>query len=251
MEKNVAYPAAMVQSVQVRLGWAQAEFLTGDGDEVTALVAGDEDSVQSLVLRHENGKLLIEQPQYGLSLNLYAGHWMQVCVRVPSAWRGDIALFSVSGPLSIKHALGKAVTLDTVSGTVHADGLMCASLGLHAVTGAVQAVRVTGDALRMRNVSGDISVLEARFDNAHVTTVSGDITLHFTKPFAALEVRSATGDAHISLPGEKLETLFRSVAGRLRTEDFADGTDAPTLEASTVTGNVTVRKVAEDAHAAQ
>lgn len=239
MERNVNYLATMVEAVQVRVGWAQVELLTADTQEVQTAVAGDDRSAKELIIRHENGKLVIEQPQYGLLPHLDS-KWLQICVRVPQEWKGNIALTTVSGAISVKSVRGAEVSLDTVSGTVHVDRVQCDALAMNAVSGAVQATRVSGGALRVRNVSASIGLYEAAFDAVKAVAVSGQVSMAFARPFATMEMQAATGDMQLSLPGGRLETVFRSVGGKLSAEGFTGGEGAPTLQATTVTGNLSV-----------
>ena len=249
MERSISYPANLVHSVHVRLGWAQVELLRTDAQDVQTIVAGDEHSVKELHIRHEDGKLVIEQPQYGLSLNLNS-KWMQVCVRVPAAWHGDIALTTVSGALSLKDVRGGEVSLDTVSGTVLADQLDCAALTLTAVSGAVQATRVTGNTLRVRNVSAAIGLHEVRFETGRVTTVTGHVALNFSAPFRTLDLQSVSADIDVQLPGGKAEASLRSVSGRLTLNGLSGGEHPPTVQAATVTGNVTIAGISDEADTA-
>lgn len=244
MERNVNYLATMVEAVQVRVGWAQVELLVADTQEVQTAVAGDERSAKELIIRHENGKLVIEQPQYGLLPHLDS-KWLQICVRVPQGWKGNVALTTVSGAISAKGVRGAEVSLDTVSGTVHVDRVQCETLAMNAVSGAVQATRVLGRALRVRNVSASIGLFEATFDAVKVVAVSGHVNMAFVRPFVTLELQAATGDMQLSLPGDRLETVFRSVGGKLSAEGFTGGDGAPTLQATTVTGNVHVTRAEE------
>jgi hypothetical protein len=237
MERNIGYPAGMVEAVQVRVGWAQVELLSADTQEVQIASAGDERAVREMIIRHENGKLSIEQPQYGLLPHLES-KWLEICVRVPLRWHGNIALTTVSGAISIKSVQGEEISVDTVSGTVHVDRVRCDSLSMNAVSGAMQAMQVAGASLRVRNVSSSIELLGAAFDSAKIIAVSGQVSLDFQRPFATLDLQAATGDTRVRLPGGRAEVNFRSVAGKLSAEGFVGGEGAPAVQATTVTGNL-------------
>ncbi len=247
MERNVAYPAGLVTGVQVRSGWAQVELFSGECADVQAIISGDEHSVKNLIVRHENGKLIIEQPTYGLSLDFSTGKWMQIVVCVPHVWRGDVALSTVSSPISVKNIEGGEVSVDTVAGTQYVDRVRAESLSLSAVTGALQATRVTTKALKVRNVSGTIGIYDAQADTVKVTTAAGDATLTFEQPFVSMDVQTATGAVRVTLPGNTVETSFRSVTGKLNLKGFSTGGEnAPLVSATSVTGDVTLRSKNEE-----
>jgi hypothetical protein len=245
MERNIGYPAAMVDAVQVRVGWAQVELTPADIAEVRAVIAGDERSVREMIVRHENGRMTIEQPQYGLLPHLDS-KWLQVGVQVPRDWCGNIGLTAISGSVTVRNVRGREVSVDTVSGTVHADRVRCERLTMQAVSGAVQATRVSGETLRLRNVSSSIGLFEAGFDTVRIVTVTGQVNLDFEGPFRALDLQAATGDTQITLPGDRAEVTFHSVAGRLSAEGFTGGEGAPVVLATTVAGNLRVMQAEQE-----
>lgn len=236
MERNIGYPAGMVDAVQVRVGSAQVELLCTDSQEVQAVIAGDARSAGELIIRHENGKLCIEQPQYGV-LN-FSSKWLQIGLRLPQQWSGNIGVTTISGAISVKGIQGGEVNIDTVSGTVHADSVRCQSLTMNAVSGTLLATRVSGRLFRIRSVSSAITLFEADFETIKTITASGQVSLDFACPFRTLEIQAATGDIRIQVPGGRAEVAFRSVAGKLTTEDIREEEGAPKVQVTTITGNV-------------
>ena len=97
MERNLSFDTEGVKSVAVHLGWAQLEMFADEVDRIQVMAAGDDGSVEDLRIAVKDGVLLVEQPQYGLSLNIMESRWLQVCVRVPSQWKGNVALSTLSG----------------------------------------------------------------------------------------------------------------------------------------------------------
>lgn len=88
MERNLSFDTEELTSIAVRLGWAQLEMFADEVDKVQVMAAGDDSSVEDLRIAVKDGILTVEQPQYGLSLNIMESRWLQVCVRVPSQWPG-------------------------------------------------------------------------------------------------------------------------------------------------------------------
>ena len=120
MERNLSFDTEGLEKIAVHLGWAQLEMFADEVDKVQVMAAGDDSSVEDLRIAVKDGCLTVEQPQYGISLNIMECRWLQVCVRVPSQWKGDIALSTLSGLLSARKLCAKSLSLETVSGDLHA-----------------------------------------------------------------------------------------------------------------------------------
>lgn len=240
MERNIAYPTPLVGEVQVRVGWAQVELFSADIQEAQVAIAGDERSVREMVVRHENDRLSVEQPQYGL-LPHFDSKWLQIQVRVPKDWCGNVLLVTVSGAISLRKLHGKEIHLDTASGTMRADRVQCDAFEMNAVSGAMQATWLVCDKLHVRNVSSAIGLAELDANSVKVASISGHVTLDFVRPFSLLDVQVATGDTQIHLPGGRAEVAFKSVSGRLSAEGFAGGPDAPCVRATTIAGSLNIR----------
>ena len=86
MERNESFSAEGLHELAVRLAWAQLEIYTDDIGKIQVIASGDEHTVKELRMAVLDGVLEIEQPQYGLSLDITHGHWMQISIRVPKAW---------------------------------------------------------------------------------------------------------------------------------------------------------------------
>ena len=84
MERNLSFDTEGLEKIAVHLGWAQLEMFADEVDKVQVMAAGDDSSVEDLRIAVKDGCLTVEQPQYGISLNIMECRWLQVCVRVPS-----------------------------------------------------------------------------------------------------------------------------------------------------------------------
>ena len=108
MERNLSFDTEGLEKIAVHLGWAQLEMFADEVDKVQVMAAGDDSSVEDLRIAVKDGCLTVEQPQYGISLNIMECRWLQVCVRVPSQWKGDIALSTLSGCSAHENSVQKA-----------------------------------------------------------------------------------------------------------------------------------------------
>lgn len=117
MERNLSFDTEGLEKIAVHLGWAQLEMFADEVDKVQVMAAGDDSSVEDLRIAVKDGCLTVEQPQYGLSLNIMECRWLQVCVRVPSQWKGDIALSTLSGLLSARKLCAKSLSLKPSAAT--------------------------------------------------------------------------------------------------------------------------------------
>ena len=142
MERNLSFDTEGLEKIAVHLGWAQLEMFADEVDKVQVMAAGDDSSVEDLRIAVKDGCLTVEQPQYGLSLNIMECRWLQVCVRVPSQWKGDIALSTLSGLLSARKLCAKSLSLETVSGDLHAVRICAADASLIRASICDQSARV-------------------------------------------------------------------------------------------------------------
>lgn len=235
MERNEHFEASGLSDVVVHLAWAQLEIFADDVDKIQVLVAGDDQSVHDLRVLAKDGLLLVEQPQYGLSLNLMEGHWMQVCVRMPRAWQKPIHVNTISGLLSARGLQGSAMVLDSVSGDLRAVRLQAQELKLKTVSGDVRAEDLRAASLSVRSVSGNIALDMLQVDTLRCNSVSGEQTYHMSKPFQRVEINTVSGDVIITSPVETLNVGLRSLSGRVRTEGVSLSED-PATPAVRITG---------------
>ena len=135
MERNVNFGTEGLSDIAVHLAWAQLEIFADDVEKIQVMAAGDENSVSDLRIEVKDGTLLVEQPQYGLSLNIMESKWLQVCVRVPRAWGHGIHCSTLSGLLSARKLNGSEIVLETVTGDLRALKLSAAQMSLKSVSG--------------------------------------------------------------------------------------------------------------------
>lgn len=120
MERNMSFDGGSLDGVAVHLAWGQLEIFADDVDRIQVMAAGDDGSVNDLRIGEKEGWLVVEQPQYGLSLNITESRWLQICVRMPKEWKKTIACNTISGLLSARGLRAKSLTLETVSGDLRA-----------------------------------------------------------------------------------------------------------------------------------
>ena len=215
MERNESFAAATLNDLVVHMAWAQVEVFADDIDRVQVLAAGDENSVRDLRIELNEDTLLVEQPQYGLSLNITDSHWMQVCIRVPKAWDKKLHVFTIGGLLNARGLNGSRIVLDTVSGDVHAVRVNAKELSLKSISGDVHGDRLTADSITVRTVSGNITLDESDAKTYKCTTVSGEIKLKLKDTFEQMDLRSVSGDVTVLSPVNRLSVSMRSLSGRV------------------------------------
>ncbi len=182
----------------------------------------------------------MEQPQYGLSLNLTDSRWMQVCVRVPRAWDKGLHVSTIGGLLSAHGLTGGEVALETVSGDLRANRIKGEEIALRSVSGDIRADDLDAKTILYRTVSGDVAAEHAHADSFRGTTVSGEQKLHLTAPCQKMELRSVSGDVVVASPMERVNVVLRSVTGRISTEgvSITEEAGAPTVRVTGVTADL-------------
>lgn len=240
MERNLSFAPSSIQNLVVKLAWAQLEMFTDEVEEIQVLIAGDDRTVSELKVSEKEGRLLVEQPTYGLSMDIVSSKWMQVCLRIPRAWRGGVDASTLSGLLSARGLRGGDLVLDTVSGDLRALDMEGITLTLRTVSGDLKAGGLSSDKLALRTVSGDIHIQGSCCRQVKATAVSGTQVMEFAKPFDRVDVTAVSGDVSLRVPCAKLEALLRSVSGRIRTTNVSLGEGGPLVKITGVSADLEV-----------
>ncbi len=241
MERNENFAVEKINDLVVRLAWAQVEIFTDDIKRVQVLAAGDENSVRDLrIAVDDNGVLEVEQPQYGISLNITESHWMQVCVRLPKDWNKKIQVNTVSGLLNARGLVGSRIALDTVSGDVHASHITATDVLFKSVSGDIHADGVTCDYLGARSLSGSLTLDGLNVKNGKFTTVNGEQKIRLNGSFEQMDLRTVSGDATLQSPVETMNVAMRSISGRIVTQGvtLTEDAGAPSVRVTGVSANL-------------
>lgn len=241
MEKNMQFETQGLESIVVHLAWAQLEAFADDVEKIQVLVAGDEHSVADLRLECKDGTLLVEQPQYGISVNgLMDGKWMQICVRMPRAYGKDIFINTISGLLSARGLHGENITLETVSGDQRVLRLEGKTVKLKTVSGDIRVDTLRADELSIRTVSGDVTADSLTARTVKGNGISGEQKLRFSAPFQKIDVNSVSGDVMIATRQQSVSAVLHSISGQVRTEgvSIAEGQDYPTVRLTGVSADL-------------
>ena len=246
MERNLMFETDGLNDIAVHLAWAQLEIFADDVQKIQVLVAGDERSVEDLRILTKDGQLLVEQPQYGLSIsNLRESTWMQVCVRVPRTWDKEIHANTISGLLSARKLNASKLVLDTVSGDLRATMLNAPVIKLRSVSGDVHGETISCDSLQFRVISGDMNLDVLSTKSIKGTSVGGDVLLDCAAAFEQTEMTSVSGDVSIAAPIEKAHVGLRSISGKVKLEGVAEANEdetAPNVRVTGVSADLTLRK---------
>lgn len=238
MEKNVSFPAQGITEFVGRLAWAQLELFADDVPEIQVMAAGDERTVEELRIEENNGKLLVEQPQYGLSMNINASKWMQVCIRIPKGWGGNVDAHTISGLLSARGIRGKEVILDTISGDVRAMAVHAEELSLRTISGDIKGGDLVGEKLSLRTVSGEVKLQSIAFSQVRSSAVSGAQWMEFKAPFARVDATTVSGEMTLHVPMDRMDASLRSVSGRMRTAGIHLQENGPVVRLNSVSAGL-------------
>ncbi len=247
MERNVHFETAGLQDIVVHLAWAQLEIFADDVDKIQVLAAGDENSVTDLRVGTKDKVLLVEQPQYGLSLNLMESRWMQVCIRVPRSWAHEIHANTISGMLSARGLKGSAIVLDTISADLRALRLSGKEIGLKTISGDVRGESLEADTLSVRSVSGLLKMEDCKAKNLKGSSVSGEQTYGLSAPFQRVDINAVSGDVALAAPMATVNVSMRSISGRVRTEGvtITEAEDVPAVRVTAVSANLALIAIKE------
>ena len=240
MERNESFAAGNLNDLAVHMAWAQVEIFTDDIERVQVLAAGDENSVRDLRIEVKDDTLLVEQPQYGLSLNITDSRWMQVCIRVPKTWDKKIHVFTIGGLLNARGLNGSRVVLDTVSGDVRAIRITAKEISLKSISGDLRSDTLTADTITARTVSGNIAFDDATAKTYKTTTVSGEMKLKLKDSFEQMDLRSVSGDVTLFTNVNRMNVSMRSLNGRVSTNgvELVEDKSAPIVRVTGVSADL-------------
>lgn len=240
MERNLQFETAGLKDIVVHLAWAQLEIFADDVEKIQVLAAGDEGSVSDLRILVEDNALIVEQPQYGLSLNIMESRWMQICIRVPRSWENEVHVSTISGLLSARGLNGHKISMDTVSGDLKGVRLTAKKLSLKTISGDVGAETLCADVLSVRSVSGDLSLEDIDAVSLKCNSVSGEQTYGLKERFQRMDVNAVSGDVIITSPHKMMNVSLRSISGRVRTEgvDIKEDESLPTVRVTGVSADL-------------
>ena len=240
MERNESFVTASLSDLAIHLAWAQIEIFADDIERVQVLAAGDESSVHDLRIEISEDTLLVEQPQYGLTLNITDSHWMQVCIRVPRAWTQKIHVNTIGGLLNARGLNGSRIVLDTVSGDIKVSRITAKEISLKTITGDVRADNLTSDTLSVRTVGGNVTLDDAAARSYRCTTVNGEQKVKLKGNFELVEVRSVSGDVTLMTTVNRMSVSMRSLTGRVSTDgvELTDDKDSPSVRVTGVSADL-------------
>lgn len=241
MNRNESFPAILVNTLAAHLAWASLDVLVEDVDQIQLFISGAESDVKDLRISCQENKLTIEQPNYGLNLkSLGAERWMQVMIRLPLSWKGEVDLNTISGAMNVRGLAGTDFTLDTVSGELTAGDMQSITATLRTVSGSIKAENLYGEKLALRTVSGDITARACSYDAYRINTVSGQVDMDLDRPFEKLDGISVSGNIRLFAPMDCANATLRSVSGRLLTRGVSIQPEAPEAKVSSVNGNLEI-----------
>lgn len=247
MERNSSFEINGLKDITVHLAWGQLEVFGDEVERVQVMAAGNESTVNDLRIELKDGVLLIEQPQYGLTLNMMDSQWLQLCIRVPKAWKNAVHLSTISGLLSMRNICGSDVTLDTVSGDLQTANLTAATMALKTISGDVRGDGIATEKLNVRSVSGDLALNAMRVTQLKSTSVSGEQTFNLNAAFQRIDVTAVSGNVIITSPVETMNVNLRSVSGKVFTSGvtITREADAPTVSATGVSADLKLISIKE------
>jgi len=245
MEKNCSFLADFIHSVRIRLTWAQLEIIKGGQEAFHIHIAGHEDSVNEIRVEEKDHEVTISQPQYTAAMGIVSlKRWIQVCVRVPDGWKGELDASTVSGTISAHKICGDDIAFSTVSGSIHAISICGSHVGIRSISGAIAGDAIETKHLFLRTVSGKAKLEDVQSVTSKVFTVSGKICLQLGGGCKFIDLQSISGDVQLFLKGPVKETSLRSLIGQCSVdEELEKSEDGLDISSISVTGSLTVSRL--------
>lgn len=244
MDRSKSFYPLDVSAMTIHLAWATLDVVVDAVEDIQVLVSGNDSDVQELKVQCADGMLLIEQPDFGLSVSTVTGHWMQVYIRVPAQWRGAVNASTLSGRMYARGLTATDLSLSTTSGDLRVLNLQCLTAHLGTVSGVMNAVLLGCDTLRLHTVSGDVTLEDSHLLNGRLSSVSGNLRLGLTQPLESLHASTVSGSLALEAPISAVKVHHTSINGRLQTWGVALQEQGIPVTLTSVSGNLEITGVA-------
>ena len=240
MYRNEAWNGTGLHTLSVHLAWASLEVLADSVEDIQLLVSGDDMDVTDLKAEVKDGALIIEQPAYGLTHRINLVRWMQVCLRVPAAWKGAVDLSTIAGQMNARGLKGTDISITTASGDIRVSSIEGLTLGIRSVTGCIAGGMLSADQAALRSVSGSITLGDCAFRTVKVSGVSGDVSIDLTRSPESADLNTVTAPVRLTIPSDHAVLTHRTATGKLQTEGVSIGGEGPAISVTTVSGSLYV-----------
>ena len=240
MERREAFEASGLNRLHVRLRRASVAVLCSNVEQFEVEIAGHDGDKQidATVVKAENGLLSVIQP--GTSSMMAKRFDLQVRVFIPTSWKGEISVVTLSGTLEAMGLRGTDVTLGTASGVLEAASVEAITFKAETSSGAVHVSGAVCEQLQLNSLSGDIHAEGCDFRTAGLRTASGCCRLQAVSPFDSVSASTASGDIVLDIPFSAVDASFHTASGRIRTGGVDLVQDAPEVRMNTLSGNLVV-----------
>lgn len=246
MSRNHSFSPMEVSALTVKLTWATVEIMVDDVEQIQVLVAGNDADVKDLKVELTAGALLIEQPAIGISVNLTAGRWMDVFIRMPLAWKGPVEIATRSGRINARGLSGTDIRLESITGDLRVMNVKGIDCLMHTVSGHLFGALVDCEKLNLRSVSTDITMEDVTFRTVKAASVNGSIRLAATQPIESVDATTATGHLTVSAPITEIKLTYHSVSGQLRTRGVALQKTGVPISLSSVSGDLEINGLTDE-----
>lgn len=243
MEKNLSFPCGSIKNVRVKLTFTQIEVITGTTDAFQIHIAGLEESVDDINVEVKNDELTIVQPQYTVVQDIIpVKRWMQMSLRIPDGWNGDIDISTVTGMLNARKVSVDEIAFTTVSGPIHLQQITGGHIGIRSVTGAVNGDIISAKHLYIRTMSGKVSLHNVKTSVGKVFSVSADVNISITGDARSLDTQSVSGDINVEVDKPIKNASLHSLTGQIiQSEELQKGDDGIDISSSSISGSLSIK----------
>lgn len=243
MERNFSFETASVKSVRMKLTWAQLDIVPSKVDEFQFIIAGDDDSMEELRVELSGDGLVVAQPQLAYAKEILPRRrWLQVCMRVPAGFGGDMDIDTISGTVGASSFSGGNLSMTTVSGGLSVRDVQGTLLWLHTVSGTISGTNLTAERSNLRSISGSITLRNVRLETTKLLTISGNVLLDLAPGARVLDMQSVSGALCVTTD-DRVRAALHSLSGQFIIEEGLQ-VESGGLEvsASSVSGDLAVKK---------
>lgn len=202
-------------SIETRSG--NISIKTTSANEISIFASGKLDKSRAprlLDIDTANGELVINEPNNGVDE-------LEMRIEVPSSFRSEIDVLSISGDISIENLSANNLVAKTTSGET-----------------VISAAKV--DSVTLVTVSGDMRVYDSAISSLNSKSVSGEIDID-SRGTSDVKLKSVSGNIKLKLPmTDSFRFNLKSVSGDIKTVHTDKKDSAATVDINTVSGDIDV-----------
>ncbi len=142
---------------------------------------------------------------------------LEMIVTIPSDYKGEISLSTVSGKIQFSGLSPDRLQMSTVSANIEITEANCTEADISSVSGLISYSDSAAESIEAESVSGDIVLSSMDNDDLKAKNVSGDVIIRSPGETGDMDISTVSGEVVIeTTPNAGFTLSFTTVSGDLK-----------------------------------